>query len=123
MGCIAKFDNGILAVLQAGGGALPADLGLLSDCLQTLGILLGEKAVELEPSWSDALVDAAEIETLLALEVAVAERAIGIPAASLGDLRAKVAIWRALGEGGADAEPGAPRERLLLSIEADLGRL
>ena len=120
---MAKFDNGILAVLQAGGGALPADLGLLSDCLQTLGILLGEKAVELEPSWSDALVDAAEIETLLALEVAVAERAIGIPAASLGDLRAKVAIWRALDEGGADAEPGAPRERLLLSIEADLARL
>ena len=123
MGFMARFDNGLIRVLQAGGGELPPDFALLGDCLHTLGILLAEKATELEPSWSDALAVAAEIETLLALEAAVAERAIAIPATTTAELRAKVAIWRALGEGEAEADPDSACGRLLLSIDADLARL
>ena len=66
---------------------------------------------------------AAEIETLLALEAAVAERAIAIPATTTAELRAKVAIWRALGEGEVETDPDSACGRLLLSIDADLARL
>lgn len=104
---------------------LPFDLALLGDCLRTIGTLLEEKAVELEPSWRDALAAAAEIETLLALEAAVAERAIAIPARSTADVRAKLAIWKALGADPdeADADPRAHRDRLVHSIDADLAHL
>ena len=95
--------------------------GPLGDCLGTIGLLLAEKAGELEPSWSEALAVAAEIETLLELEAAVAERAIAIPATSPEELRAKVGIWKALAAGSDDPDFGA-RAGLLLSIEADIHR-
>ena len=113
----------MLAALRTGAGALPSELGALGDCLGTIGLLLAEKAAELEPSWSEALAVAAEIETLLELEAAVAERAIAIPATSPEELRAKVGIWKALAAGSDDPDSESPHARLLLSIEADIHRI
>lgn len=120
---MAKVDNGLVAALRSGAGELPSELGALGDCLSTIGLLLAEKAAELEPSWGEALATAAEIETLLDLEAAVAERATGIAATSLDELRAKIGIWKALAAGSDDPDPESPRDRLFLSIEADIDRL
>lgn len=119
---MAKVDNGLVAALRAGAGELPAELGALTDCLSTIGLLLAEKAAELEPSWSEALATAAEIETLLELEAAVAERAIGIPATNQDELRAKIGIWKALAAGADEPDPDSHRDRLFLSILADIDR-
>ena len=118
-----KADDEVLAALRTGADALPSELGALGDCLGTIALLLAEKAAELEPSWSEALAVAAEIETLLELEAAVAERAIAIPATSPAELRAKVGIWKALVAGSDDPNSESPHARLLLSIEADIHRI
>ena len=91
--------------------------------MRMIDTLLAEKAAELEPSWEQACAAAAEIETLQNLEVAVAERAIAIRAGSLDTVRGKLAIWRALGPGSDDDHMCTPRNRLILSVEADLERL
>ena len=120
---MAKLEEGLLGALRMGPGVLPGDLGALADCLRTIATLLAEKAGELEPSWSEARAVAAEIETLLDLEVAVVTRAIGIPAASLVEVCTKIAIWKALvaGADGACGDPNA--DGIILSVEADLVRL
>ena len=69
-------------------------------------MLLAEKAAELEPSWEQACAAAAEIVTLQDLETTVAERAIAVRAESLKDVRAKLAIWRALAPGAEDGDMG-----------------
>ncbi len=84
--------------------------------------LLEEKATELEPSWEQACAMAAEIETLQALELAVAERAISIPADSIDAIRNKLAIFQDLGA-DADDLPQSPRNRLIQSVQSDLERL
>jgi hypothetical protein len=109
--------------MRRGARELPKDLGRLRDYLRTIEVLLGEKAAELEPSWEQACAAAAEIVTLQKLEATVAERAIGVRAESLGDVRAKLAIWRALAPGAEDGDMRTPRNRLVLSVEADLERL
>ncbi len=58
-----------------------------------------------------------------ALEIAVAERAIGIRGETLEMVRGKLAIWRALGPGSDDEDMGSPRNRLILSVEADIDAL
>lgn len=121
-GTAARLDERLLAALRSERD-LPGDLAALGDCLQTVGVLLAEKASELEPSWGEARAIAAEIETLLTLEDAIAERACAIRAGSLGELRAKFAILRALDDGGPAADAGAGRDRLIRSIGDDLDRL
>ena len=123
MTCMAKFDNGLMAALRSGVGELPNDLGALADCLETIAVLLAEKANELEPSWGEALAAAAEVETLLELEAAVAERVIGVRAASLAEVRRKIAIWQTLADGCDEACADPFRDRLIDSIDADLARL
>ena len=120
---MSKRGESLEALLRSGAGELPCELGALGDCLRTVAALLAEKAGELEPSWSEALAVAAEIETLLGIERAVAERAIATPATDLAEVRAKLAIWQALTEAAADAHPGSPRDRLVRSVAADLDRL
>ncbi len=120
---MTKLEEGLVDALRAGAGVLPGDLGVLADCLRTIGILLAEKAMELEPSWDEALAVAAEIETLFDLETAVAERAIATPAASLAEVLAKLAIWKALSDNTGDGGPDTVRDRLVLSVAADLERL
>ena len=88
-----------------------------------IGSLLEEKAAELEPSWEQACAAAAEIATLQDLEASVAERAIAVRAESIEQVRAKLAIWRALAAGGEDGDLRSPQSRLILSVEADLERL
>ena len=88
-----------------------------------IGVLLAEKAAELEPSWEEACAAASEIDALQTLELNVAERAIGIRAETLADVRGKLAIWRALGPGTEDLDMTSPRNRMILSIDADLERL
>jgi hypothetical protein len=118
-----RLDNGLLAALRRGPRELPAELGGLRDCLRSIGALLAEKAEELEASWQEAEDAAAEIATLQSLETAVAEQAIELRATTLADVRTKFAIWKALGPGPDDYEAAAPRDRLVLSIEADIVRI
>jgi hypothetical protein len=118
-----KLDQRLIWVMRCGTAEIPEDLEQLEDYLETIGALLAEKAAELEPTWEQACAAAAEIATLQQLELAVAERAIGLRAVSLPDVRAKLAIWRVLASTAGDAEPDAPCGRLALSIEADLERI
>ncbi len=118
-----KLDINLLRAMRDGTAALPPDLGKLRGYLRLIGSLLEEKAAELEPSWEQACATAAEIETLQNLEAAVAERAIAIRAESLETVRGKLAIWRALGPASDDDDMRSPRNRLILSVDADLERL
>jgi len=117
------LDINLLRAMREGTSALPADLGKLRGYLRMIGALLEEKARELEPSWEQACAAATEIATLQDLEMSVAERAISVRAESLEQVRAKLAIWRALASGGEDGDLRSPPSRLVLSIEADLERL
>jgi hypothetical protein len=119
----AELDYRLMRAIRNGIGELPGDLGQLRDYLRTIGELLAEKAAELEPSWDEACAAAAEIATLQDLEATVVERAIEVPAEGLKDVRAKLAIWRALAPGCDEGDMEAPLNRLILSLEADLERL
>lgn len=119
----SKLDYRLVRALRQGTDALPDDIAQLRCYMRMIGTLLAEKAAELEPSWEQACAAAAEIETLQNLEAAVAERAIAIRAESLETVRGKLAIWRALGPGSEDDDMRSPRNRLILSVEADLERL
>jgi hypothetical protein len=119
----SKLDYRLVRALRQGSGALPDDVAQLRGYMRMIGTLLAEKAAELEPSWEQACATAAEIETLQNLEAAVAERAIAIRAESLETVRGKLAIWRALGPASDDDDMRSPRNRLILSVEADLERL
>jgi hypothetical protein len=117
------LDINLVRAMREGTSALPADLGKLRGYLRMIGTLLEEKARELEPSWDQACAAAAEIATLQDLEASVAERAIAVRAESLDQVRAKLAIWRALAAGSEDGDLRSPQSRLILSVEADLERL
>jgi hypothetical protein len=119
----SKLDYRLVRALRQGTDALPDDVAELRGYMRMIGTLLAEKAAELEPSWEQACAAAAEIETLQNLEAAVAERAIAIRAESLETVRGKLAIWRALGPASDDDDMRSPRNRLILSVEADLERL
>jgi hypothetical protein len=117
------LDFRLMRAMRGGANALPADLKQLRDYLGTITVLLAEKAAELEPSWEQACAAAAEIATLQDLETSVAERAIAVRAECLTDVRAKLAIWRALAPGSEEGDLRGARSRLILSVEADLERL
>ena len=123
MAVATRLDNRLVRALHEGAEALPGDLAELRAYLRLIEALLTEKAAELEPSWQQACAAAAEITTLQTLEITVAERAIAVRAKTLAEVRAKLAIWRALGPGAQDGDMRTPRNRLILSIEADLERL
>ncbi len=115
----AKLDDRLLRALSGDAAALPGDIASLTGYLRLIQDLLGERAVEHEPSWALACASAAEIETLQALETTVVERAIGLRVGDLDGVLTKLAIWRQLGE---DSECRL-RDRLILSLEDDLRRL
>jgi len=117
------LDDRLVRALREGADVLPEDLTMLNCYLKMIDRLLAEKAAELEPSWSQACDAAAEIETLQTLETVVAERSITVQAGDLGAVRAKLEIWRALADGASDGDLSTPRNRLILSVEADLERL
>lgn len=120
------LDDKLLRALSEGMGALPEDLAQLAGYLRLIDELLNEKADEHEDSWRQLAASAAEIETLLALQIAVVERAIATRAETLPAVLLKFAVWRAYSDGDAQddvAEPAAPRNRLVHSIEADLQRI
>ena len=68
-------------------------------------------------------LSAAEIETLLELEAAVAERAIAIPATSPEELRGEGRHLEGARGGVDNPDFESPAHRLLLSIEADIDRI
>ncbi len=117
------LDNRLVRALREGKHALPADLGQLRAYLRLIAGLLAEKACEIEADWQEACVAAAELDTLQTLEVAVAERAITVRSDTLDEVRSKLEIWRALAAGDEDCDLRDPRNRLILSVEADLERL
>lgn len=118
-----RLDDRLVRAMRGGPEALPQDLARLRSYLLLILGLLEEKATELEPDWTQACGAAAEIETLQALEATVAERAIGLEATDLGDVRVKFEIWRALAASAPDGDMSLPHNRLALSIEADVARL
>lgn len=117
-----KIDYLLVRALSDGSQALPGDIGALRGYLAMIETLLEEKATELEPSWEQACAVAAEIETLQALEMAVAERAIAVPADNIEAIRGKLALWQVLTP-DTDEPADSKRTRLIRSIEADLERL
>ena len=118
-----KLDYRLVRALREGTEALPGDVGELRGYLRMIESLLEEKASELEPAWDTACATAAEIETLLNLELAVAERAITVQATTLEQVRGKLAIWKALGPDTDDSDMLSPRNRLVLSIDEDIARI
>lgn len=123
MQTITRIDDRLLRAMRRGADALPDDLPLLRAYLRMIEALLAEKATDVEPTWAEACEAAAEVETLMALETSVAEKAISVRARHLEDVRTKLEIWRALAAGATDCDMSSPRDRLVLSIEADLGRI
>jgi hypothetical protein len=117
-----KLDDRLVRAMRQGASVLPEDLTLLRAYLRMIDGLLAEKAAEVEPSWAQACAAAAEVETLQTLEAAVTEKAIAVRSRDLDDVRAKLDIWRALAA-GAESDLSSPRDRLILSIEADLSRI
>lgn len=117
------LDYRLVHAMRQGVDALPADLERLRSYIRLIDTLLVEKAGEMEASLEAADEAASEIETLLNLEAAVTERAIGILARDLPAVLDKLAIWRTLSPGDAETGLSSPRNRLVLSVEADLERL
>jgi hypothetical protein len=120
---VEKLDLRLMRAMKWGAEALPDDLGELLGCIRMLEALLAEKAVALEAEWADECEAAAAIGTLQELEVTVARRAISTPAATVADVRAKLAIWRQLAVTANEGELDVACDRLILSVEADLQRL
>lgn len=122
----SALDYHLVRAIREGGAALPADFGKLLGYLRMIERLLHEKASEVESTWEEACESAAQIETLLALEVTVAERAIALRAETLAAVRSKIAICNALGPGCDEEDTTTPRNRMIRSLDADirdLGRL
>lgn len=117
-----NLDVQLVRALREGAAALPGDLERLRSYMLLINALLEEKANDLEPNWEACCEAAAEVETLQALERDVAERAIATKADTLSGVRAKIAIWKVLSI-EADEDMDEPRNRLILSVEDDLGRL
>jgi hypothetical protein len=117
------LDDRLVRALREGKQVLPADLGQLRSYLRLIAGLLAEKSEEVEADWEQACLAAAELDTLQTLETAVAERAITVRSDTLDEVRSKLEIWRALAAGDEDCDLRAPRNRLILSVEADLERL
>ena len=118
-----KLDYRLVRAMRRGPDVLPGDIAQLRSYLRMIEVLLAEKASEVEPAWDLSCAAAAEIETLLKLELTVAERAIAVPATGLDGVRGKLAIWRALGTDAEDGDLDSVRNRLILSIDEDLARL
>jgi hypothetical protein len=122
-----EFDTRLAQALQEGPEVLPADSEMLTGYLDMIAGLLADHAMEREESWDIALEAEASIADLIALEEIVAERAISIRAETLAAVLEKLRIWRRLesSEESCDTEDGraGPRDRLVLSIEADLVRM
>jgi hypothetical protein len=118
------LDNGLVRALRGGHAALPECPRRLAGYLRTIERLLAEKAREHEPNWDEACAAAKEIETLQALATAVAERVIALRGQDLPAVLAKLALWRDLAPAGEDDACARDlRDRLILSVEADLVRL
>jgi hypothetical protein len=117
-----RLDNQLMRALREGSCALPLDLNRLYGYLELIIGLLSEKARECDPVWTEELISAAEIETLQVLENAVVEKAIDVPARTLGGVQTKLAIWAFL-EAGEDADTPSHRDRLVESVRKDIERI
>lgn len=122
-----EFDTRLARALHEGPEVLPADSGLLTGYLDMIAALLADHATERHESWAMALEAEAEIADLLALEEVVAERAVSLRAETIDGILGKLRLWRRLesDEESAAAEDGraSVRDRLVLSVEADLSRI
>lgn len=116
MGLTDKLDQPLMRALRGGAAALPEDIERLTAYMRLIQQLLGEKAVECEPTWAQTCASAAEIGTLQDLEAAVIERAIGLRLNDLDAVLIKFGLWRTL----VDDDQNGLRDRLVLSLEADL---
>ncbi|MDP5122359.1 MAG: hypothetical protein NWP84_00560 [Cyanobium sp. MAG_04] len=122
-----EFDTRLARALQEGPEVLPADAEALTGYLDMIAGLLADHATERHESWSSAVESEKEIADLLALEEVVAERAVSLRAETVEAVLQKLRVWRRLdsGDGACDDEDGRAtvRDRLVLSVEADLTRM
>ena len=122
-----EFDTRLARALQEGPEVLPADAEVLTGYLDMIAGLLADHATERHESWSSAVESEKEIADLLALEEVVAERAVSLRAETVEAVLQKLRVWRRLdsGDGACDDEDGRAtvRDRLVLSVEADLTRM
>lgn len=122
-----EFDTRLARALQEGPEVLPGDAEALTGYLDMIAGLLADHASERQGSWSMAVEAASEVADLLALEEVVAERAISLRAENVESVLQKLRIWRRLDsdDGECDDEDGRAtvRDRLVLSVEADLTRM
>lgn len=122
-----EFDTRLARALQEGPEVLPADADVLTGYLDLIAGLLADHAMEHDVSWSMAVEASSSVADLLALEEIVAERAVSLRAETLEAILGKLRIWRRLdsSEESCDEEDGRAgvRDRLVLSVEADLTRL
>ena len=122
-----EFDTRLARALQEGPGVLPADATVLTGYLDMIAELLADHAAVWQESLAEAEESGSEIADLFALQDVVAERAISLRAESVGEVLEKLRIWRRLHsdeECRAEEDGRAtPRDRLVLSVEADLARI
>jgi hypothetical protein len=117
------IDDRLMRAMREGHEVLPDDLGLLRSYLRLIESLMAEKAMELEPTWALACAAAAEIETLQALELGVAERAVNVQAVTTAQLRLKLEIWLSVTAAMEESQGTSVAERLIASISADLAQI
>jgi hypothetical protein len=115
--------EGLLGMMDRDLRAMPRDLVDLRKCLAMVVDMLAEKASEHERTWALAAGAAAEVETLLQLESAIARRAAELRAGTLRAVLDKLAIWELLAQGDSDGEESSLGRPLLRSVIADLRRM
>ena len=122
-----EFDTRLARALQEGPEVLPPDAQVLNGYLDMIAGLLADHATERQENWSSAVETASSIADLLALEETVGERAISLRAETVESVLQKLRIWRRFnsGDGSCDDVDGRAtvRDRLVLSVEADLTRI
>jgi hypothetical protein len=117
------FSRGIVGIMRNGLDAVPNELADLRVYLASVQAMLAEKASEHAPFWSLSESAAAETETLLDLESAIARKAVRTRAASLRHVLEKFEIWELIAPDDTEAEHDALDRMLVRSALEDLRRI
>ena len=117
------LHGGLAGIMCRGLDSVPNDPPALLGYLRAIFGMLRERAEEHEPCWGMTSAAAGEVETLLRLEGEIARRAAEMPAATVGAVLDKLAIWQCIAEAEVDDEPAWPGHALIRSVIDDLQRI
>ena len=115
-----RLADGVTGIVMHGMESRLHDLVTLRRYLTIILDLLAEKASEAEPGWPAIVASAAEIETLLEVEVRIAEKTAEWTAGSLGEVMQKLAIWELLASEDEEAGAGCLGNVVVRSVIDDL---